>query len=236
MPTSKHRKKHGVKKRRFVELNETKTPTTRIRIRKHRFREVRNNPDFLALVKVGRAVNAVTSGIKFISDYMDDNSPVGRRQYYRAFFMTGGFLYEGLELVTSLRLKYLNEPFFDKLNVLIGDEYKKHRKVLQEIRNSIAFHLDSDDKSTKLALNNLNLSRYDLMSGSSGRLMDFYFDIADTIDWNYLIDKFKDGRPEPEVVQELLDLFSEIMTSFGTAGDEFLIGLAKKMNFSEYVD
>lgn len=228
MPISKHRKKRTSRKRKVVNLNETKSPIQRIRIRKHRFREIRNNPDFLALVKVGRAVNAITSGIQFTSDYIDDNSPVGLRQYNRAFFTTSGFLYEGLEVVTSIRLKYLSEPFFNKLNILIGDEYKKHRKVLQEIRNSIAFHLDSDDKSTKLTLSNLKLNRYDLMSGNSGRMMDFYFDMADTVDFNYLIDKFKDGRPEPEVLAEIMELVTELMNSFAFAGHEFLDGLGKK--------
>ncbi len=236
MPISKHRKKTGSKKRKITDLNEGKLPIQRIRIRKHRFRELKNNPDFLALVKVGRTVNAVISGIQFISDYMGDNSPVGLRQYNRAFFITTGFLYEGLELVTSLRLKYISEPFFNKFNLLLGDEYKKHRKVLQEIRNSVAFHLDSDDKSTKLALSNLKLPRYDLMSGSSNLIMDFYFDMADTIDFNYLIDKFKNGRPEPEVFEEIIKSVTELMTSFGSAGHEFLIGLGEKMNFSDYVD
>lgn len=159
MPTSKHRKKKGLRKRKNFDLDKIKPYVARIRIRKHRFRELRSNADFLALVKVGRAVNAVTSGIQFISDYMNDDSPVGRRQYYRAFFTASGFLYEGLEVVISIRFKYLSEPFFNKLNILIGDEYKKHRKILQEIRHSIAFHLDSDDKSTKLAFSNLKLSR-----------------------------------------------------------------------------
>lgn len=225
-----------MKRRKFPELNERKTPNHRIRIRRHRFREVRNNPDFLALIKVGRAVNAVISGMQFISDYIGDDSPVGRRQYHRAFFTTCGFLYEGLDLVTSIRLKYLREPFFNKLNLLIGDEYKKHRKVLQEIRHSIAFHLDSGDKSTKIALSNLNLKRYDLISGNSDRIMDFYFDMADTIDFNYLIDKFKDDRPESEVIKEIIEMITKLVTAFATAGHEFLTGLAEKMNISEYVD
>ena len=37
------------------------------------FGNYRNNPDFLALIKVGRAVNAVISGVQFISDYMEDD-------------------------------------------------------------------------------------------------------------------------------------------------------------------
>lgn len=74
------------------------------------------------------------------------------------------------------------------------------------------------------------------MSGGSDRIMDFYFDFADTIDFNYIIDKFKDDRPEPDVLIELLGLVMKLMTSFGIAGHEFLIGLGKKMNFSDYVD
>jgi hypothetical protein len=181
-------------------------------------------------------VNAVTSGLQFISDYVDNDSPVGRRQHNRAFFTTSGFLYEGLDVAVSIRLKYLNEPFFNKLNALIGDEYKDHRKVLKEIRHSIAFHLDSDDKSTKLTLSKIKLNRYDLMSGNSDRVIDFYFDLADTIDYNYLIDKFKDDRPESEVLAELIKLVTELMAPFGSAGHEFLIGLGEKMNFSDYVD
>ena len=67
---------------------------------------------------------------------------------------------------------------------------------LARFRGGTSFHFDSDDKSTKAALKKLRLPRYDLMSGDSDKILDFYFDFADTIDVNYLIDKFKDGRPE----------------------------------------
>ncbi len=235
MPKSRHPKKKTPKRRKFLDLDEPKSPILRIRIRRHRFREIKHNPDFLALIKVGRAVNAVISGIQFISDYMNDDSPVGRRQYYRAFFTTCGFLYEGLNLANSIRLNYIKEPFFSKLNVLISDEYKQHRKVLKEIRQ-ISFHLDSEDKSTKLALSNLKLKRYDLASGKSDLMMEFYFDMADTIDLNYLIDKFKDGRSEPDVHEEIVKMFTDVMKNFGSAGHEFLTGLAGKINISEYVE
>ena len=184
------------------------------------------------MVKVGRAVNAVESGIRFMSDYIDDMSPVGRRQFYRAFFTTCGFMYESLDLIISLRLKFVSRPYFNDLHQLIDNKYNKHRKILKEIRNSIAFHLDADDKSTKLALSNLKLSRYDLMSGQSQLMRDLYFDMADTIDLNYLIDRFKDGRPEEEIIV----LIREVMKSFGSAGHQFLAGIAKEMNIADYID
>ena len=67
-------------------------------------------------------------------------------------------------------------------------------------------------------------------------MMDFYLDIADTIDFNYLIDKFKDGRSESEVYLELIEMVNEMMKLFGFAGHEFLNGLGSKMRFSDYVD
>ena len=150
--------------------------------------------------------------------------------------MTGGYLFEGLNLVSSLRLKYIKEPFFQNLNALVDEPYKKHRRILQEIRHSVAFHFDSDDKSTKAALKKLRLPKYDLMSGDSDKVLDFYFDFADTIDLNYLIDKFKDERPESEVVMEIFKAITDLMPLFGAAGHEFLTGLGEKMQFSEYVD
>ena len=66
--------------------------------------------------------------------------------------------------------------------------------------------------------------------------MDFYFDFADTVDLNYLIDKFKGDRDEPEVFMEIFRAITDLMTLFSTAGHEFLTGLGEKMNFSDYVD
>ncbi len=236
MPTTKHRKKSVNKRRKTALVDETDRLNHKIRIRRHRFPELRRNPDFLALIKVGRVVNAVMFGFQCISDYIEDMSPVGRRQYNRAIFLTSGYMYEGLVLVDSLKLKYVKEKFFQRLNALTGVGYKRHRKIVQEIRHSVAFHLDSDDKSTKAALKNLKLPRYDLMSGNSSRMMDFYFDLADTIDLNYLIDKFKGDRPEADVLAEIFQCFIDILKEFGGAGHEFLTGLGEKMNFTEYVD
>lgn len=181
-------------------------------------------------------VNAVMFGMQCISDYLNDKTPVGRRQYNRAIFVTAGYMYEGLLLIDSLKLRYTNESFFERLNKLASASFKRHRKIVQEIRHSLGFHLDSDDKSTKAALKHLKLPRYDLMSGNSDRIMDFYFDFADTIDLNYLVDKFNSDQPESETLVEIFRCFGDLATEFGHGGDEFLNGLGKKMNFHQYVD
>lgn len=235
MPKRKHRKKKTLKKLKSLNHRKTESSTQKFLIRRHRFPQLRNDKDFLAMIKVGRAVNAVISSIQFISDYKDDDSPKGKRQYNRAIFTTCGYLYEGLLLIDSLRLRYIQEPFFDKLNILISDKYKKHRKAVQEIRQ-IAFHLDSDDKSTKVTLGNLKLSCYEFISSDSDKMIDFYFNMADTIDFNYLIDKFKEDQTETEIFKELLQLVTELMELFGVAGHEFILGLSEKMNFIEYID
>src|SRR4029079_15456267 len=165
---------------------------TTIRIKRHRFPFLKNDDDFLALVKVGRLINTIAFGLQNIVDYGDLKSPVERRQYYRAFFISGGYLHEGIQLAASLRQKYRTEEFFQPLmSLAYDDQYSVQRKILQRIRDSVAFHLDHHDKSTKTALSKLKLSKYDLMSGETDTFSDFYFDFADTVDLNFLIDEFK---------------------------------------------
>lgn len=107
--------------------------------------------------------------------------------------------------------------------------------MLYAMRHSIAFHLDSDDKSTKVALKNLRLPRIVLMSFETLSMNDFYFDLADTADLNYLIDRFKGDRDEKEVSLEITELITNLVVQFGLAGQEFINGLAERMNLRDYV-
>lgn len=159
----RNRRKRGLAK-------ESETPPrdhNRVRLKKHKFLALKKNRDFVTLVKIGRVLNAIAFGVECIEDYKVHETPHQMRQYHRAFFITGGYLYEGLQLVGSVRSKYALEPSFAPLNKLLGDEYKYVRNILKEIRHSVAFHLDSDDKTTAETILSLDLPRYDFASGIS---------------------------------------------------------------------
>ncbi len=208
-----------------------------IRIKKHRFQMLKEDGDFVAMVKIGRLVNAVSFGLEVLHVSRDCKTPVEKRQYYRALFLLGGYLHEGMELVASLFTRFQTEPFFQDLRKLRFDESNKvQRKMLKVIRNSVAFHLDHDDKSTRSTLANLKIHRYDLMSAETNTFGDFYFDLADTVDLNYLIDVLKEERTEPATLELIFKTVSEMMVEFLRGGHTFLTGLAEKMNFSDHTE
>ncbi len=238
MAKSKHRKKPSrpVRKRRIAPSVEETVPH-KIKLRGPKFDALRKNPDFIALVKMGRVVNAISFGIQCISDYMDQTSPVAERQRNRAVLVTGGYLHEGLSLVGSMRVKYITEPFFAKLNALVdSEEYKKKRKILKELRNSVGFHLDSDDKTTRKTIASMGLKRWPLASGESARMLDFYFDFADAVDFNFLIDTYNAGESEETTFLEIVRSVSDMFPPFQQAGHEFIIGLSEKLQIWEYID
>ncbi|PYS92192.1 MAG: hypothetical protein DMF62_01045 [Acidobacteria bacterium] len=237
MPRSRHRGIKPKRKRNLIEKDEApKKSHNRIRIRKHKFLTLKKEKDFITLVKMGRVLNAIAFGIQCMEDHQSKSTPDDIRQYHRAFFITGGYLYEGLQLVGSIQSKYVLEPTFAYLNKLLGDEFKKERVILKEMRHSVSFHLDSDDKTTGETLVALDLPHYDFSSGVSRQLRHFYFDFGDTIDYNYLIDKLKKNRSEEEVREELVFTVKNMMTEFSRAGIGFFAGLLERLKFHESVD
>lgn len=227
----------GNKKRRKAIINASLPSASKrpLHIKRHSFAHLKKNEDFLAIVKVGRLVNAVAFGMQALHDYVDNNSPVGKRQRNRATFITGGYLYEGLELVASLRRHYHMEKYFDELKHLTySEEYILERRILKEMRNIAAFHLDSDDKSTRSAMANLKLTKYELASGETSRIADFYFNFADTVDLNRIIDVIKRDESEEEVVQYISRTLTTFMPRFIRGGHDFLEGLSIKIKLSDY--
>lgn len=216
--------------------NET-TPDKPIRIRRHRFAFLRKNEDFLTMIRVGRLLNSLAFCLRCIDDFNDDKSPVGRRQYMRALFLLGGFLHEGLDLVASLRSRYKDEPTVAGLvDLTYGSDSSFERKMLQLMRHNAAFHLDSHDQSTREAMKNLKLPRYDLASYNSQKQLDFYFNFADTIDLNFLIDKLKGDKTEQETLEAIFSSLMTVAKAFMELGHKFLARLAEKTDISDHLD
>ncbi|MEZ5423162.1 MAG: hypothetical protein R2682_08730 [Pyrinomonadaceae bacterium] len=202
-----------------------------------RFDLLRSNDDFLAFIRVGRLLNAVAFSTEvLLTSRPDGNDPRGTRQYNRAFFLTGGYLYEAVQLIDSLYLEFQHESYFAGLKQFATSNLDKgFKKVLQTMRHSIAFHLDCDNKSTQQTLPNLSLSSYRVMSATTETYRDFYFDLADTVDINYLVDSLGGPDSETIVLNRIAKSVSEMQIGLLSAGHDFLLGLAKKLNLADKV-
>lgn len=234
MPRPKKKlKTSSRKKSRVIQNASFSSPKPRIRIPRHKFHGLKNDKNFLTIVKIGRLLNAISFGAQSYLDYAGDKSSIGRRQFFRATLITGGYLYEGLLLVDSLKNEYRLKEYFKNLLALANDS--KSRKILQSMRH-IAFHLDSDDKSSRDILPKLDLARYDLMSGDTGKVGDFYFDFADTIDINYLTKPSKRDSEQVITIETIASTLGNITEQFLKAGHEFLVSLAQEFKLYEYVE
>ncbi len=151
--------------------------------------------------------------------------------------VSAGYVHEGIRLVESLRLRYKDKDYFKRLTELaFDDKYKLERRVMKEIRDSVAFHLDQDDRSTKAVLERLKLPRYDLVSGNSEKGLDFYCDMADTIDLNHIIQAFRGDKTEEETKNIVLPLISRFVTTFFMEGHRFVAGIAEEMEIHQHTE
>ena len=131
------------------------------------------------------------------------------------------------------RGKTIFEPLFD---LGYDKKYERQRKIVNVIRHQ-GFHLDSENKVTKKALEKLNLPRYDFITTSSRTRLDIFFELADVLDMNYLIDSFKNVEDdEREVFADIQEMTSEFAIQYARGLDKFISGLMEEMNFDEYSD
>src|SRR5688572_2384531 len=134
MPKSKHRKlSPGKKSRRIVTAaQETRTgPDGPVYIQESELDTLRSHEDFIALAKVGRAVNALTFCMQCMADH-PKATPVSLRQSVRSAFIVGGYIHETFKLAKSLQERYGEEQFFHSFLGLINDLTETDRYMLEE--------------------------------------------------------------------------------------------------------
>lgn len=106
--------------------------------------------------------------------------------------------------------------------------------MMKLIRNS-AFHLDDSADATKKALGKLNLGYYALVSADEDNLGSMYFDLADNVDFNYILDELTLRYPnddETVLRDEIFKVIPELINEFAQAADSFVEGLAKRLKLT----
>ncbi len=237
MPVSKRRKGANSKPRR-VGLAPQQVSTTRWKatLNGARLQFLKKDPDFPALLKIGRLLNTILFAVQCIGDHMEENTVVDTRQHRRAFFVLGGYLHQGLSVVRSIQGRYLGVPEYEDLRLLVHDsKYKKPREYVKAVRNFAAFHLDEDDKTTREGLSKLKPSWYGLMSGDSEHLLTSYFEFADLIDLGYLVNHFGNGRGWEETSHDIHTTILNFSTELTGASFKFMEYLMQKTNLRDHL-
>jgi len=235
MPVSKKRKNAVNKPRKVVPLTVQKTERWAASLNGSRLMYLRNDPDFLTIIKMGRATNAVSYALTNVIRE-DGKTVASTRQFRRGSFVLAGYLHEGINVVRSIKGRYLTHPKFEPLRALaLAAEYKRDRDYIRTIRNVVAFHLDEVDETTRHALGKLKPSTLPFMAGDDRMFMTFYFEFSDYLDVSYLVEKFGDGRSWEETAQDIVNSIMKFSEKFLIAAHEFQMDLCDKVKISEHV-
>lgn len=240
MPVSKKRKRAGkAVKRQPVEfpLSDTSKQWS-LKIKASQFIYLKDDPDFLTMVKFGRAINALSFASTVVATSMLENSNVGRRQYRRGLFVLAGYLHQTIHIIRSVGDRHITMDAFVPLRKIAHDpEYKKVRVYARTIRNVTAFHLDESDEheNTKKSLSKLDPSMHVLMGADNDLIGSFYFEFADYLDFALVGTTFQEGRNPQETIDDITNSIVQTSWELLQASHGFLIALAKKMEIEEYV-
>lgn len=228
-PKSKHRVRKSAARHKQPKPDIRIVDLQRLRVSKEKFAELRNNPDFVTLIQIGRIINALAFCLELLQNIRGDKRAIDRRYNNRTFFIIASYLHEALAVLYGLRSRYAKEESFSEINKILYPADPKQEKILKLVRNT-GFHLDGESKATQDALSKLNFPHYDIFSGDTPALISFHCDISDAIDFNYLIDSFiTGGQTESEVQKEISAAVIEAMQAVGRGCNVFLEGLVRKL-------
>ena len=240
MPVSKKRKRAGkAVKRQAVELP-MRDPSKQwsLKIKASQFVYLKDDPDFLTLVKFGRAINALSFASTVVANSNGDTSNVGRRQYRRGLFVLAGYLHQTINIIRGVGDRHITMDAFVPLrNIAHNPEYKKVRGYAKTIRNVTAFHLDEFDEheNTKKSLSQLDPTMHVLMGADDDMIGTFYFEFADYLDFALVGTTFQNGRTPQETMADITNSIVDTSWELLQAAHAFQFALAKKMEIEEYI-
>lgn len=239
MPTSRKRKRRGKPvTHQPMAAGPDLSKSWNLKIKSSQMIYLREDPDFLMLVKMGRMLNAVLYAVTSMAPYMQYPTHLSRRQYRRGLMVLAGYLHESINILRNVDDRHITmEEFVPLREIAFGLEYRKAREYLREVRNVAAFHLaDSGGQEiTKLAMSELKLSSYELMGADDEDFATSYFEFSDTLDISVIAKRFKDERDPHVVSEEIHKTINDVAWEFIKAATHFQISLARKMELGEYV-
>lgn len=173
------------------------------------FERFREDPHFATFLTLARVVNA----LQFCFYAMLE--PAHLRQRMNALLFSAGILHEGFAVAQTLGKHFRErDSYQDGFRKLLADPVtqKLRSTVLQTMRNDIAFHFNPDVATT--VLKTLRLDKYVFIAGVGPQEGQTYFQLADVVVFNHLVDTHKSGADETQILREMFSDFSYVISGF----------------------
>jgi hypothetical protein len=179
------------------------------------FDRYREDPQFATLLTLARVVNALQFCFHAMLEPGDGDEPAHLRQRMNGLLFSAGILHEGFAVAQTLGKHFRDrESYRDGFRKLLANPVtqKLRSTVLQTMRNEIVFHFNPDVAPT--VLKTLKLDKYVFIAGVGPQEGQTYFQLADEIVFNHLVDTHRSGEDETQVLREMFSDFSYVISGF----------------------
>lgn len=196
------------------------------------FDALRSDFRFARMLRLARVCNAILFCFNSYLDYTDNNSPKGLRQRFNSTFFVAGVLHEGLEVVDNLKIHFGKYDSFQNGFEKLLSEYKVINFRANELttsRDKFIFHYDKDVATKSLKI--LDFSEYLFATASGSELGDLYFNLADEVAINYLIDGVNSKENEEQVMSNYFEMLASISTEFIHSADKLIGEVLSEMGW-----
>jgi hypothetical protein len=188
-----------------------------------KFNALRSDRKFAKLLNLARAVNAIYFCFKVLLDHGGDMTPVGQRQHINAFLFSAGALYEGFAVADTLEKHFGDQDAYrDGFAKLLKDPKTKELRstILRRMRNKLIFHYDED--VARKTLPKLELKSYIFASGTGDKRKGTYYNLADEIVLNYLLNDCESPDDEARQFRDALQDIANALSRFIECSDALI--------------
>ena len=189
---------------------------------KEGFDNLRSDKKFAALLNLARTVNAVYFCFKSLLDHSGDETPAGQRQHINAFLFAAGVLHEGFCVADRLE-KHFGErdSYRNGFGKLLADPNTQQlrKNILKRMRDKFVFHYDKD--VAEQILKTLDLNEYVFATGTGGKRKGTYYNLADEIVINYLLNDVP-ADEQDSVFRATLKSIGDTLSAFVDCADALI--------------
>jgi len=111
-----------------------------------RFEKMRQNPEFIGIMRLARICNDIRTMQVIIAEAKDDGTPAYTRKLINALLLTGAMIHEAIKSIRENQIAYRDLEAYQNLQkeLLKGERYNGVKNYVKTIRNQIMFHHDKE--------------------------------------------------------------------------------------------
>ena len=201
-----------------------------VTIPKDKFDEIKGDPEFCALVTLGRAVNALHFVHTPLLSAENDDGPRAMRDRYNSLLFTCALFAEVMPLVEGMQRYFKGHPAFQRMaDVTNGKEAHELQAELYRLRKTLVFHFDPAEVQQQMKT--LELENPIFVTALGTQKVNTYLELSDLAALRTFFGP--DFPKDVAKMRPVLQSISKLAVSFLEAAEDFMVALMMERGWAD---